>query len=222
MKKRIDISVSTDPLKDIQSAVDYARFMQDKADMLHCDIMDGKFVTKQNFDHELVKNLNDSSLIMLDVHLMVDEPKRVVDDYISAGANILTVHYEAFKDKSELLQTLNHIRSKNCLSGLSFKPKTPVREVSNFLFNVDVVLVMSVEPGASGQKFQNDTYGKISELSKFRAENKLNFKIEIDGGVNEQNCKLLAEFGADILVSGSYVYNSSDREAAIKKLKGIK
>ena len=219
MKKKIDVSVSTDPIKSIQEIIDYARFMQDKADMLHCDIMDGKFVEKQNFDQDLVKNINDSSLIMLDVHLMVDEPKDLIKDYIEAGANIITVHYEAFKDKRDIINSLNLIKSKGCLCGLSFKPKTQVCEIKNFLFNVDVVLVMSVEPGASGQKLQTDVYKKIAQLNEFRLENKLNFKIEVDGGVNEQNCKLLSEFGADILVSGSFVYNSNDKLGAIKKLK---
>ena len=219
MKKRVDISVSTDPINSIQEIIEYARFMQDKADMLHCDIMDGKFVEKQNFDEELVKNINDSSLIMLDVHLMVEEPKEAIKRYAQAGANIITVHYEAFRNKSDILDSLNLIKAQNCLCGLSFKPKTPIQEIKNFLFNVDIVLVMSVEPGASGQKLQTDVYKKLSQLNEFRTENRLNFKIEVDGGVNDQNCKLLVEFGADILVSGSYVYNSIDKTGAIKKLK---
>lgn len=219
MKKKVDVSVSTDPINSIQEIIEYARFMQDKADMLHCDIMDGKFVEKQNFDEELVKNINDSSLIMLDVHLMVDEPKDLVKKYVEAGANIITVHYEAFKNKSDIIGTLNFIKSKKCLCGLSFKPKTQIQEIKNFLYGTDIVLVMSVEPGASGQKLQTDVYKKLSQLNEFRTENRLNFKIEVDGGVNDQNCKLLAEFGADILVSGSFVYNSSDKNNAIKKLK---
>ncbi len=222
MKRKIDVSVSTDPLKDLQSIVDYAKFMQDKADMLHCDIMDGVFVENQKFDEFMVKNINESSLIMLDVHLMVDEPKNIVENYIKAGANILTVHYEAFKNKADVLDTLKYIRSNSCLAGISFKPNTTVSEIANYVYSADVVLVMAVEPGASGQKLQKNVYEKIAQLSKFREANKLNFKIEVDGGVNEQNCKLLSEFGADILVSGNYVYSSSDKELAIKKLKCLK
>lgn len=219
MRKSVDISVSTDPLSDFQSIIDYAKLLQGKADMLHCDVMDGKFVEKQTFDYSLIKSINASSLIMLDVHLMTAEPEATLEKYIKAGANILTVHYEAFSNKAQLIKAMQLIKSKNCLAGLSFKPETTVKEISNFLYYADIVLVMGVQPGASGQSMLPQTFDKVKSLANFRQANKLTFKIEVDGGVNEQNAKLLSEMGADILVSGSYVFKAEDKEKAIKKLK---
>lgn len=219
MRKSVDISVSTDPLSDFQSIIDYAKLLQGKADMLHCDVMDGKFVEKQTFDYSLIKSINASSLIMLDVHLMTAEPEATLEKYINAGANILTVHYEAFSNKAQLIKAMQLIKSKNCLAGLSFKPETTVKEISNFLYYADIVLVMGVQPGASGQSMLPQTFDKVKSLANFRQANKLTFKIEVDGGVNEQNTKLLSEMGADILVSGSYVFKAEDKEKAIKKLK---
>ncbi len=219
MRKSVDISVSTDPLSDFQSIIDYAKLLQGKADMLHCDVMDGKFVEKQTFDYSLIKSINASSLIMLDVHLMTAEPEATLEKYIKAGANILTVHYEAFSNKAQLIKAMQLIKSKNCLAGLSFKPETTVKEISNFLYYADIVLVMGVQPGASGQSMLPQTFDKVKSLANFRQANKLTFKIEVDGGVNEQNTKLLSEMGADILVSGSYVFKAEDKEKAIKKLK---
>ena len=219
MRKSVDISVSTDPLSDFQNIIDYAKLLQGKADMLHCDVMDGKFVEKQTFDYSLIKSINASSLIMLDVHLMTAEPEATLEKYIKAGANILTVHYEAFSNKAQLIKAMQLIKSKNCLAGLSFKPETTVKEISNFLYYADIVLVMGVQPGASGQSMLPQTFDKVKSLANFRQANKLTFKIEVDGGVNEQNTKLLSEMGADILVSGSYVFKAEDKEKAIKKLK---
>lgn len=219
MKKNIDISVSTDPVKDFQELVEYAKELQGQADLLHCDVMDGEFVNARTFDAGFVKNLNAQTITMLDVHLMVKEPLQEIEKYASAGANIITVHYEAFANKNDVLKTLKLIKEKGCLAGISFKPQTKVNEIKNYLYFVDLVLVMGVEPGASGQEILQNTYRKISELKKLRHENKYTYKIEVDGGVTDQNSKLLSEMGADILVSGSFVYNAKDRAKAIKKLK---
>lgn len=219
MKKYVDVSVSTDPVKDFQELVEYAKELQGQADLLHCDVMDGEFVESKTFDASFVKNLNEQTVTMLDVHLMVKEPMQDIEKYSEAGANIITVHYEAFANKKEVLKALKLIKEKGCLAGISFKPKTNINEIKNYLYFVDVVLVMGVEPGASGQDMLQSTYKKISELKKLRQENKYNYKIEVDGGVTDQNSKLLSEMGADILVSGSFVYNAKDRAKAIKKLK---
>ncbi len=219
MKRKVDVAPSTDPLKEKQSIIDYAKQIQPYADLLHCDIMDGKFVKNKTFDSSFVKSINSQSLIPLDVHLMTKEPLQTLEEYINAGANILTVHYEAFADKRELLQALSLTRKKGALAGISFKPNTQIKDVKSFFFYVDVVLLMGVEPGESGQEMMESTFARLSEINKFRNENKLCFKIEVDGGVNEKNAHLLSELGADILVSGSYVFNASDREKAIKKLK---
>lgn len=220
MKKNIYVAVSTDPIKGYQEICDYAKFMENKADFLHCDVMDGVFVEKETYDYSLIKNLNMHTVLPLDVHLMVSEPLDVIDKYIKAGANIITVHYEAFKDKNMLSKAIEFIKSKKTLAGLSFKPTTPFKEIKQFCYNIDVLLVMAVHPGKSGQRFINDTYKKLKEIDLFRHENNYNFKVEVDGGVNKDNAKMLIQFGADVLVSGNYVYNSKDKKQAINEIRG--
>ena len=220
MKKIVDVAVSTDPIQDFQNIVEYAKEMQGVADFLHCDIMNENFVKKNTFDYNVVKTINSASAIMLDCHLMVDEPANSVSKYIDAGANIVTVHYEAFYDKNTLANVLKYIRSRNTLAGISLKPATPFKEIRAFAYNADVVLVMGVEPGASYQETSEETYRKVAEINKFKKDNNLNFKIEFDGGVNEKNAQKLRDLGVDILVSGSYVFTAKDREEAVKFLKG--
>ena len=221
MKKRVDISVSTDPIDDFQNIIEYAKQMQGVAEFLHCDIMNENFVQKNTYDYNLVKNINRNSAIMLDVHLMVNEPLNDVPKYIEAGANILTVHYEAFENKEDLVNVLKYIQENHTLAGISLKPETPFKDVRSFVFNCDVVLVMGVEPGASGQKLMDSVYDKVKEIYEFRQSNNLNFKIEFDGGVNPETAKKLIECGVDILVSGSYVYNSKNRALAVDELRGL-
>ena len=220
MKKNTYISVSTDPIKSYNDIIEYAKEIQPFADFLHCDVMDINFVPKQNYDFNLIKSINANSVIPLDTHLMVREPLKDIKKYVSAGSNIVTVHYEAFEDKKDLEDAINVIKASKALAGISLKPETPFKEIKSYCFNIDVVLVMSVEPGASGQKFMPNIYKKIKEIDTFRRENQLNFKIEVDGGVNKDNAKKLVDLGVDMLVSGSFVYKSSDRENAIKELKG--
>ncbi len=220
MKKNVYISVSTLPINDYQEIIEFARDVQGKADLLHCDVMDGKFVPRTTYSANVIDNINQNSLNMLDVHLMVEEPYDKLESYIKAGANILTLHYEAFEDKEELHKALAFIRKNNTLVGLSFKPCTPFKDIKMFCYDIDVLLIMSVEPGAGGQKMLPNTYSKIKTIAAFRDANDLNFKIEVDGGVNEDNAKSLIEAGADMLVSGNYVFKSQDREKAINTLRG--
>ncbi len=219
MKKNIYISVSTDPIKEYQKITEYVKEMQGQADLLHCDVMDGEFVSNETYNYNLVKSLNDNTLLMLDVHLMIAKPEMIYLNYIEAGANILTLHYEAVENKEVLPTVFKNIHDRHTLAGLAIKPETSFKEIKMFLYDVDLVLVMSVEPGASGQKFMSEALDKIKELDKFRQENNLSYKIEVDGGVNDQNAKSIVEAGADILVSGNYVYNSQDRQKAIEILR---
>ena len=220
MKRNVDISVSTDPITDYQNIIEYAKSMQGVADFLHCDIMNENFVPKNTFDYNLVKNINRNSLIMLDVHLMVNEPADDIAKYIDAGANIITVHYEAFEDKQDLVDVINFVKENDTLAGISLKPNTQFKEIRSFVFNCDVVLVMGVEPGKSGQSLIPDMIEKVKEIKKFREENNLRFKIEFDGGVKLENAQELVDAGCDILVSGSFVYNSDNRKKAVEQLKG--
>ena len=220
MKKIVDVAVSTDPISDFQNIVEYAKLMQGHADFLHCDIMNENFVGKNTYDYNVVKTINSSSLIMLDCHLMVNEPADDIQKYIDAGANIITVHYEAFSDKNKLNDVLKYIKDNKTLAGISLKPSTPFKEIRAFAYNCDIVLIMGVEPGSSGQATLSEIYDKVAEINKFKEDNNLNFKIEFDGGVNEDNIQKLRDLGVDIVVSGSYVYNSKNRYEAIKFLKG--
>lgn len=221
MKRVVDVAVSTDPIDDYQNIVEYAKELQGYADFLHCDIMNENFVNKNTYDFNIVKSINSASGIMLDCHLMVDEPANDVSKYIDAGANIITLHYEAFDDKDMLAEVISYIKKNSILAGLSIKPSTRFKEIRAFSYNVDIILVMGVDPGSSGQETLPETYDKVAEINKFRQDNNLNFKIEFDGGVNEKNAEKLRDLGVDILVSGSYVYKAKDRIKAIKFLKGI-
>lgn len=220
MRKNVAICASTDPLGDVDDIISYAKSLTPSIDFIHCDIMDGEFVDRRTHDEGMVESLNKNCLAMLDVHLMVKEPAGEIEKYIKAGANILTVHYEAFKDKETLFKTLKEIRKNSVLCGLSFKPSTPFSEIKMFCYDIDVLLVMSVEPGLSGQKFLPDTIERIKNIDRFRQANDLKFKIEVDGGVNSENAPELINAGVDMLVSGNYIFRSHDREKAIAQLRG--
>ncbi len=219
MKKTVDISVSTDPISDYQNIIEYAKQMQGVADFLHCDVMNENFVFKNNYDYNLLKNINRNSLIMLDVHLMVSEPSEDIPKYIDAGANIITVHYEAFENKEDLVDCIRFIQENHTLAGIAINPKTAFKDVRSYVFGCDVVLVMGVEPGASGQSMVEGSIEKVKEISSFRASNNLGFKIGFDGGVKKENAQVLIDAGVDILISGSFVYKSKNRKEAVNILK---
>ena len=219
MKKNVYISVSTDPVTSFQNIVEYSKELQGIADFIHCDIMDGKFVPSITYDASLVNNINQNTLTMLDVHLMCSEPLKIIDEYLKAGANILTIHYEAFKDKDDIMVALKKIKEANALAGLSINPETRIKDIKMYLHDFDVILLMSVHPGASGQKLLPETFERLQTLNNERQLNDLKFKIEVDGGVNNENAQRLIECGADILVSGNYIYKSNDRKKSINLLK---
>ena len=221
MKKNIMVSVSTDPIEDCQSIIDYAKFMQGRADFLHCDVMDGIFVKRKTISAQLVSNVNANSTIMLDVHLMCDEPLKLIKDFAKAGANIISIHYEAFKDKEKVDKCIDEIHQNNCLAGIVINPQTPIKDIKIYLYKIDIVLVMSVVAGASGQKFMPEVLDKVQLLNKIRKDNNFGYKIEIDGGINLDTAKKSVEAGADILVSGSYVFNSKDKDIAVKSLQNL-
>ncbi|MBQ8424928.1 MAG: ribulose-phosphate 3-epimerase [Clostridia bacterium] len=193
-------------LKDIEKA---------GANFVHIDVMDGKFVKSKTFDYTFVDKIRDKTHLLFDVHLMVKDPDNDIDKYIKAGADIVTVHYEACKD---VVSVLKKIKSRNVLAGIAISPNTPVLKIKDIIESklVDVITVMSVEPGASGQKFIPKMAEKISEI---RELNKRVF-IEIDGGVNLSNASMLRKLGVNILVSGSCIFKSTDMKKTINALKG--
>lgn len=186
-----------------------------KANFVHLDVMDGKFVKNTSFDHKLVDKIRDKTNLMLDVHLMVENPDDVIDDYVKAGADIITIHYEACKDVEK---TLKKISDQNVLTGLAISPKTPVLKIKDYLDagNVDMVTVMGVKPGACGQEFIPGSAEKIAEIRELNKK----VYIEIDGGVTLKNAKLLRKMGVNIIVSGSTIFKSENMKKTIQQLKG--
>ncbi len=186
-----------------------------KANYVHVDVMDGKFVKNKTFDHKFVDKLKDKTNLMLDVHLMVENPDAVIDDYANAGADILTVHYEACKD---VRATLKKISDKNIVTGLAISPKTPVLKIKDYLDEglVDIVVVMGVKPGACGQAFIPGSAEKVAEIRELNKK----VYIEIDGGVTLKNASLLRKMGVNIIVSGSTIFNAKNMKKVIKNLKG--
>lgn len=182
------------------------------ADWIHCDVMDGKFVPNISFGAPIVGAVNGCVSIPLDVHLMIDEPIRYVDDFAKAGANIITFHVEA-TDKVQ--QTIERIKSHGVNVGISVKPSTPVSSIAPYAKDIDLVLIMSVEPGFGGQSFMPQTVDKIAEARRMCP----NAIIEVDGGINESNVGFVLAAGANAIVAGSSVIGASDRTAIIKKLR---
>ncbi len=189
-------------------------------DYLHFDVMDGHFVPNISFGSYVLSCIKDSTSLIKDVHLMISDPFKYYDDFIKAGADSITFHYEAIEEEN-ILKLINEIKNKNVKVGISIKPNTDVSKIYKFLPYLDLVLVMSVEPGFGGQKFIENSLDKIKELDKIRKENNYSYLIEVDGGINDLTSKDVILNGCDILVSGSYIFKSKNRKEAILKLKEI-
>ena len=181
------------------------------AEYLHLDVMDGIFVPNISFGQPVVKSLSKCCELVSDVHLMITEPIRYIEDFVRAGADIITVHIEACED---VAATLRKIRSFGVKAGLSLKPGTPVESLVPYLELCDLVLVMSVEPGFGGQKFMADMMPKCSFLRDYAEQNGLDYEISVDGGVSAENARICVEAGANVLVAGSSVLGKEDIKAA--------
>ena len=186
------------------------------ADMLHIDVMDGVFVPNISIGLPVIKSLRSKTKMFFDVHIMIVEPEKYAERFIDAGADLLTFHYEATQNAEEILDKIHSMGKK---AGISISPKTPVEKIYHLLPKCDVVLVMTVEPGFGGQKLIMSSAEKIALLKSEINMRGLDTLIEVDGGVNAENAVMLREFGADILVAGSFVFNAQNREAAIASLK---
>ena len=189
-----------------------------QADWFHLDIMDGVFVPNISYGLPVVSQIKKMATKPLDVHLMIVQPERYVEAFHKAGADILTVHYEAC---THLHRTIQQIKAQGMKAGVSLNPHTPVSLLEDVIEDIDVVLLMSVNPGFGGQSFIEQTINKDDKLKKLIMESNSHTLIEIDGGVNFETGKRLVNAGADALVAGSFVFNSPDPEANIKGLKEL-
>lgn len=190
-----------------------------EAEWFHLDVMDGVFVPNLTFGMPIISQLRALSTKTFDVHLMIVQPERYIEEFKNAGADVLTIHYEA---STHLNRSLNAIRQAGMKAGVALNPHTPVHLLEDVLDILDVVCLMSVNPGFGGQKFIDNTYNKVLKLNRMRTESGKEFMIEIDGGVNLSNAAKLIDAGADVLVAGNFIFSSDNPIETIHKLKTCK
>ena len=217
----VEISTSILSVKKGEESKTFFALEKAKTDYFHIDVMDGKFVEKDTYQKmlEYASYIKRISNLPLDIHLMVKDVKNFVDSYLIFNPNIITFHYEACKNKEEVMNLINYIKEKGRRVGISVKPETDVKEILEILPYVHVVLVMTVEPGKGGQELISSTIEKIKELNSYREEHKLDYEIEADGGIKVENSEKIIDAGADILVAGTAIINSKDYAETIKKLR---
>ena len=210
--KKIQISPSILSADFSQLKNEIKKLEQAGADMIHVDVMDGHFVPNLTIGPPVIKSLRGHTNLPFDVHLMISPVHKYIKDYADAGANIITIHPEATND---LKESIKHIRDLGKKVGVSLNPETPLEIIENFLQDIDLVLIMSVHPGFGGQKFMPEVLEKVKKLRNIIIEKKLKLDIEIDGGIDFDNNKMVIEAGANILVSGTTIFK--DNEGDIKK-----
>jgi len=218
--KKIQISPSILSANFSELGNEIKRLEQGGADLIHVDVMDGHFVPNLTIGPPVIKNLRKYTTLPFDVHLMISPVHKYIEKYAEAGADIITIHPEATEN---LRESINLIKRFGKKVGVSLNPKTEIKTLINELENIDLVLVMSVNPGFGGQKFMPEVLDKIKELKNIKDKNQYHFDIEVDGGINFNNSKIVLEAGADILVSGTTVFKENDGNVKtnIEKLKSM-
>lgn len=196
--------------EDIQKLEKYG------ADLIHIDVMDGMFVPNISFGIPIMKSIRNITKIPFDVHLMIEEPSRYIEDFVKAGADIITIHYEADR---HLDRTINYIKSFGVKAGLSLNPATPVSSIKHLISELDMVLIMSVNPGFGGQKYISYSSEKIKEVKELANQYNKNLLIEVDGGIGVENISEVVESGANVVVAGSAVFKNGEIEKNIRDLK---
>ena len=188
---------------------DVEMFDRSNAQWLHYDVMDGNFVPNISFGTKILKQVNSATEKFLDVHIMVANPLQAIDYFDGCGADLITFHYEACQNDEECLQVIEKLKNKGIKAGVSVKPNTPVEVLTPLLDKVDLVLVMTVEPGFGGQKFMPEMMGKCDWLYQYRKDHDLDYIIEVDGGINAQTGKTAVEHHCEALVAGSYCFSNT-------------
>ena len=211
------VSISTMPAGE--NYFEYVKQIESFADFLHLDVCDGKYNSTKCFLPEYAKNVNQNTTLPMDCHLMTKNALEYAKQYISAGVNFVTAQIESFETEKEIFEFVDYVKSNNALVGLSLEPKTDIKRILPYINLLDIVMIMSVQTGKSGQKFDETVFKKIGFLKEYRKENNLKFKIEVDGGIDNKVANKLGELGADIIVSGSYVYSSKNYKKTIDSLK---
>lgn len=202
-----DFSKLGEEVKDVEAA---------GADYIHIDVMDGHFVPNITMGPLIVEAVRKVTDLPLDVHLMIENPEKYIEPFIIAGADIITVHIEA---DLHIHRTIQEIKRLGAKAGVVINPGTSIQAIKSILADVDMVLIMTVNPGFGGQSFIPSTLGKIKELRTMIEQQSLHIEIEVDGGVNDETARLVAKAGANVLVAGSYVFNSKDRKQTISLLR---
>jgi len=205
--KKIKISPSILSANFSELGNEIKRLEDAGADMIHVDVMDGHFVPNLTIGPPVIKALRKYTKLPFDVHLMISPVHKYIKDYADAGANIITIHPET---TDNLEASIQHIKKLNKKIGISLNPGTQIEVVKNFLEKIDLILIMSVNPGFGGQKFMPEVLVKIKELKKIKDQQNLNFDIEVDGGINFDNSKLVIDAGANILVSGTTIFKNNN------------
>ncbi len=195
-----------------------AKVNASSCEFLHLDVMDGRFVPNTTFDEKLIKELRNKTDKVFDVHLMIENPEAHIDKYFESGADIVTYHLEACQSNHEVIKKYKDQKKK---IGLSIKPGTPVAALDDYLADLDLILVMSVEPGFGGQKFIPSCLEKIAYLKDQKNKNGYHYIIEVDGGINDENASLVFEAGCDALVAGTYLFKSDDFVQRVKRLQNL-
>ena len=218
--KKIQISPSILSADFSQLGNEIKKLEEGGADLIHVDVMDGHFVPNLTIGPPVIKNLRKYTKLPFDVHLMISPVHEYIENYANAGADIITIHPEATENLKESISLIKKFGKK---VGVSLNPKTEIKTLIDEIDKIDLVLVMSVNPGFGGQKFMPEVLDKIKELKKIKDKNQYHFDIEVDGGINFSNSKIVLEAGADILVSGTAVFkeNDGDIKTNIEKLKSM-
>ena len=217
----VEISTSILTVEKGEESATFFELEAAKTDYFHIDVMDGKFVEKNTYNKmlEYSSYIKRISNLPLDVHLMVEDIKTAIDDFLAVEPNIITFHLEACKDKEEVYELIKYIKDNNCKVGISVKPNTKIEEIYKFLPYIHMCLIMTVEPGKGGQTFLKDMTNKIVELKQYTEENKIEIDIEVDGGINLKTVPEVKKAGANILVAGTAILMANDFKTIIEELR---